>query len=307
VSAFPITHAAPVGALAEENEALEPPALLDLDAMAIARRFPAEPFAIRHRLSGHPLFSLSRLMELGRRLPPENVEYNAGDLPLSVDPTLTPRNGLSIEETIRRIEDCGSWMVLKFVELDSAYRELLDRCVDQVLALCDPPIPGVNQRYAFIFISSPNAVTPYHIDPEHNFLLQIRGAKTMAVFPAADRSVLSEQELERFYSGAHRNLVFDPAYEGKATLFRLSPGDGVHVPVTAPHWVKNGAQVSISFSITFRSALSERRETVYKINHRLRRLRLSPTPFGRRPAIDAAKLAAFRTALAVKKRIGGRG
>jgi hypothetical protein len=224
---------------------------------------------------------------------------------LSVDPTVTPRNGLSIEETIRRIEDCGSWMVLKFVERDSAYRDLLDHCVDEVLALCDPPLEGVDQRYAFIFISSPNAVTPYHIDPEHNFLLQIRGNKSMAVFPATDRSVISEQELERFYSGAHRNLSFRDAYSAKATVFPLAPGDGLHVPVTAPHWVKNGDQVSISFSITFRSALSERRETVYKVNHRLRAMRLSPTPFGRRPAVDAAKLFAFQTALQVKRRLSG--
>ena len=67
----------------------------------------------------------------------------------------TPRNGLSIEETIRRIEECRSWLVLKYVERDPEYRELLDRCVDEVQALCDPPLPGIDQREAFIFISSP--------------------------------------------------------------------------------------------------------------------------------------------------------
>ena len=39
----------------------------------------------------------------------------------------------------------------------------------------------------FIFVSSPNSVTPYHFDPEHNILLQIRGSKVMTQFPAGTR------------------------------------------------------------------------------------------------------------------------
>ena len=38
----------------------------------------------------------------------------------------------------------------------------------------------------FIFVSSPDSVTPYHFDPEHNILLQIRGTKVMTQFPAGD-------------------------------------------------------------------------------------------------------------------------
>jgi len=281
--------------------------LLQLDRDEVRRKFPSQPFLIRHRLAGHPLFALPRLMELARSLPEENVEYNAGNLPVSVDPAITPRTGLSIEETLRRIEHCRSWMVLKFVERDAAYRELLDRCVDEVLAQAEPRLPGIGERAAFVFISSPNAVTPYHIDPEHNFLLQIRGWKSMSVFPEADRSLISEQELESFYSGAHRNLVFQERYQDKAEVFRLDPGVGLHVPITAPHWVQNGDQVSVSWSITFRSALSAQRETVYKVNHRLRGLRISPAPVGAHPAIDTAKLFAFRTALRIKHTIAGRG
>ena len=42
----------------------------------------------------------------------------------------------------------------------------------------------------FIFVSSPGSVTPYHIDPERNFLLQVRGNKTMHMFDGSDRSLL---------------------------------------------------------------------------------------------------------------------
>jgi hypothetical protein len=280
--------------------------LVQLDRGEARSKFPFRPFLVRHRLTAHPLFALPRLMDLVRSLPEENVEYNAGDLPISIDPAVTPRSGLSIEETLRRIEDCGSWMVLKFVERDPAYRELLDRCVDEVLEQAGSPLSGVGQRAAFIFVSSPRAVTPYHIDPEHNFLLQIRGSKTMNVFPESDRSLISEQELEGFYSGAHRNLVFHERYQDKAEAFHLEPGDGVHVPITAPHWVQNGDQVSVSWSFTFRSDFSARRESVYKVNHRLRGLRVTPAPVGAHPSIDAAKVLAFRSALGIKRAMSWR-
>ena len=45
------------------------------------------------------------------------------------------------------------------------------------------------KREAFIFVSSPNAVTPFHMDPEHNILMQLRGTKTMTLFPAAFSSL----------------------------------------------------------------------------------------------------------------------
>ena len=81
------------------------------------------------------------------------------------------------------------------------------------------------------------------MDPEHNFLLQIRGDKTMSVFDGGDRTLLSEEELERFYGGAHRNMVFKDEYQTKAFQFQLKPGDGLHVPVTFPHHVRCGIGV----------------------------------------------------------------
>ena len=65
-------------------------------------------------------------------LPAKNVEYNRGDLPVGIDPAATPSNGLGIVETIRNIERCGSWMVLKFVEQDPAYRDMLHNVLAEI-------------------------------------------------------------------------------------------------------------------------------------------------------------------------------
>lgn len=275
---------------------------LILDSELFRTKFNRQPFFVAHRLCDHVLFGLPRLIELSKRLPPEDVEYNAGNMPVNMDPTLTPRTGLSIEETICRIEECGSWLVMKWVEHDPEYRTLLDECLDEVKNYTEPLAPGMFQREGFIFISSPLSVTPYHMDPEYNFLLQIRGTKTIHVF---DRSCATEEEREARFIGGHRNLAFKDEYQARAMTFELTPGAGVHVPVAAPHWVKNGDGVSISFSLTFRAPASERESFLYRVNARLRQHGLNPTPVGQSSFRDALKIYGFRVLRPIKALFAG--
>lgn len=274
---------------------------LELHPVIAGAGFARRPFLVGHRLAGHPLFDLPRLVELASRLPADRVEYNAGDVPLTLEPGKTPRTGLSPEETIRRIETCGSWLVLKNVERDPAYARLLDEALDQVAPFSEHVEPGMTAREAFVFVSSPGAVTPYHMDPEHNFLLQVRGRKRVCLFDGDDRSVLSEVELERFYTGGGRNLVWRDELGPKARAFELEPGRGLYFPVTHPHHVKNGDQVSVSFSVTFRTAHADDRERLHKLNRRIRALGITPSPVGARPAVDAAKLGALALGRRLKR------
>jgi hypothetical protein len=271
--------------------------LAALDPIRFATHFNRSPFAVRHELAGHPAFRLERLVELARRMPAERVEYNAGDLPITQDPRLTPHTGLSIEETIRRIHECQSWMVLKRVEEDPAYQRVMDECLDQIA----PLVPGMRTRRAFVFIESPGSVTPYHIDHEYNFLLQIRGSKQVSI---CDRSVLTEEDFERYYRGEHRNVVFAEHHARKAQVFELQPGDGVHVPVHAPHYVRNGPEASVSFSVTFRTPRSDRRGAVYLVNDRLRGLGLRPSPVGEARLIDRAKYLGYSIYKQAQRRLG---
>lgn len=278
--------------------------LLEIDPGEFRDCFNRRPFLIGHRLVDHPLFALPRLVELARALPEKDIEYNAGDIPISLDPQQTPRTGLSVEETIRRIEECRSWLVLKYVENDPDYRALLHRCLAEVQPHSEPLAPGMQQAQGFIFVTSPGSVTPYHMDPEHNFLLQVRGAKRIHQFDGRDRSIVSEEQLERFYSGAHRNMPFDEANRSRAWVYDLQPGQGLHFPVAYPHWVENGPAVSISFSITFRTPDLERRVLIHNVNAWLRRRGLSPTPVGQRPWLDALKLQTARALRRTRRLLG---
>jgi len=222
---------------------------------------------------------------------------------VGVRPSDTPRTGLSAEETVRRIAECGSWMVLKRVEQDPDYGALLDRCLDELGVQAGGDLPPMRRREGFIFLSSPCAVTPFHLDPEHNFLLQIRGSKTVSMWDRDDRFVLPEAELERFYARfVHRNLPWREVFQTTAWVVPLKPGQGLHFPVAVPHWVQNGPEVSISFSITFRSDSSKERELIYRANAKLRTLGLSPRPPGRSVLLDSTKRAAF-AALSELKRV----
>jgi len=270
---------------------------LEIDAATFRSQFNRKPFLFRHHLSDHVLFDPSRLVALSRTLPSSLVEYNAGNVPVSLpDWESTPHTGLSAEDTIRRISEFGSWMVLKRAEYDPEYRMLVERCLLEIEPLSEPIEPGMCEREAAVFVSSPASVTPYHIDHEINFLLQIRGRKTVSVFDATDRTVLPDRELEDYFSGptVHRNLRFDEECQQRAKVFELEAGYGLHIPTTAPHWVKNGDAVSISFSASFKTPASLRRGAIYRANARLRKAGLRPAPYGVSAWRDATKYRLFR-------------
>jgi hypothetical protein len=274
-----------------------PSTCLEIDAETFRSHFNRRPFLFRHNLSGHPLFQLPRLTELAKTQDDRFVEFNAGQIPVSLPNWQdTPYTGLSAEDTVRNAHEICSWMVLKRAEHFPDFARVLDACLDEIAPLSAPIEPGMYEREAAVFVSSPSSVTPYHMDHEVNFLLQLRGSKTISVFRADDRAVLSERELEEYFAGPalHRNMRFADEYQQRATVFELQQGFGLHIPTTAPHWVKNGAGVSVSLSASFKTRASLQRGNVYRMNGVLRRLGVEPLPWNRSPTRDRLKAHAYR-------------
>lgn len=265
----------------------------DADLDRLRSYYPERPGKLSHKLTDHPLLTLESLVELGKRLPRSSVEYNAGDLPYGVDPEDVTHTGLSVEDTIRGIEECGSWMVLKHVDQDPAYKALLNEALGELGGVIEPVSGKMLCKVGFIFVSSPGAVTPFHLDPEHNVLLQIRGSKTMLIVEG-DEAVVPPEKHEAYHVGGHRNVNWRDEYESRGHKFELTPGDAVHVPLMWPHWVKNGPEPSISFSITWKSDWVYEEADVRGMNHLLRKWGLqpaSPAPF---PRPNRAKAYAYR-------------
>lgn len=276
--------------------------LLQLDPSTFAQGRSRAPRAVRHALRRHDLLGLDALADLAGSLPERSVEHNVGALPAVLPDGDAPRADLTPAEIVRGIDTNGCWMVLKNVEQSPAYRRLLDECLDEIEPLAARGEGASVLREGFVFLSAPGSVTPVHIDHEHNVLLQVRGTKTMTI---GDFGSAAEQqeEAERLHAGGHRNLACPPTRE---QAFPLEPGDGVYVPPYAPHWVQNGDGVSVSLSVTWRTAALRREADVHMVNARLRRLGLAPGRPGAVPARDRAKSSALRgwTALGSLRRSG---
>ena len=152
-----------------------------------------------------------------------------------------------------------------------------------------------------ILIASPHRTTAYHIDSDVNYLFQVAGDKFFAVFDQTDRTLVTDEELECFFNGDLSAAHFKPDREAEATTYDLKAGFGVHVPWLAPHWARNGGQVSIAVSCNFDLAPLQRLSAIYKTNHRLRSIGLRPRSPRDRSWRDGAKVFGVQNCLRVAR------
>jgi len=258
-----------------------------------AANYPEITHKLTHALGAHPLLELEALASLAESLPARSVEYNRGNLPIGIDgkPGAT---GLTIGETIRNIAAANSWAALKNIEQSPPYAALLADLLAELEDVIVPRTGRMMKTQAFIFVSSPDAITPYHFDPEHNILLQLRGSKVMTAFPAGDARFAPDLVHEAYHTGGGRELTWDEQFQPHGKPFALCAGEAIFVPVMSPHYVRNGPEPSISLSITWRSEWSFAEADARACNKFLRQLGLSPKPPGRWPAGNRAKAFAWR-------------
>jgi Cupin superfamily protein len=263
--------------------------LLDIDGSAFSDAFAWRSIAVRHALVDHPLFTIDAMAELADRLPPDSVRRERGDLPL-----INPNGYVDVGEgppsaTIRDIERNGFRVSLRDIQQDPQYAALINECLDEIEEILKDREGGMRRRTGYLFITAPASNTPMHFDPEHSFLLQVRGVKHVSVAAFEDDSI-RQRELDHYYDSEECDFA---AMEEIAEDFRLDPGVGVYLPSFVPHWVTTEAGISVSFSIPFYTEFSERAESVNRINRRLRKLNLSPRGPGHSAPVDRVKAASF--------------
>jgi hypothetical protein len=272
--------------------------LVDIDAASYADVFARRSIAVHHHLVDHPLFTMDAIAQLADRLPSDSVRRERGDLPLAnsgfgyVEVGQGPPS-----ESIRDVERLGLRITLRDIQQVPEYAELINASLDEVDDLVSDREGGMTHRAGYLFISGPASTTPMHFDVEHSFLLQVRGVKRVSVASFADDPSRRHRELDRYIDGEECDFE---TMQAQADVTRLEPGIGVYLPSYVPHWVETEAGVSISFSIPFFTAYTERAEGVSRINRRLRQLHLSPRPLGESAPVDTAKAAVFRSLQKVK-------
>jgi hypothetical protein len=258
-----------------------------------AANYPETPHVLRHELGAHPLMQLDALACLAEALPAASIECNRADLPIGVDGK-PAASAAPIGDTIRAIGASGSWAALKNIEQEPAYAALIDALLDELHPAIAPRTGRMLLRQGFVFITSPGGITPYHFDPEHNVLLQVRGSKVLTQFPAGDSRYAPDTTHETYHTGGGRELVWHDDLLAGGTPFALGPGEAVYIPVMAPHFVRNGDEPSVSLSITWRSEWSYAEADARAFNGILRRTGLSPQAPVRWPARNRAKALGWR-------------
>jgi hypothetical protein len=264
---------------------------------SLTRDFPLRPFAIRHMLAGHPLLTLPRIAKLASDMPRDLIEYNSGAASISQDPDKVQSVNLDPVEVVNRIESAGAWMVLKRIEKMPEYRALLE---DTLLSVARArgfkslDEAGFSQVEGFLFVSSPNSTTPFHLDGEDNFFVQIHGDKTFAIFDNRDGAIADNAQVE-YCTTKHRNVPYNDSFKSRGVEYQLVGGDGCYVPYQWPHWVKTAGSYSISMAVTWKTAEVRRLNDLHTFNSMLRGLGLPQSAPGQNVTLDAVKLAVFRT------------
>jgi hypothetical protein len=284
--------------------------LLSLDDDLFAAYFDRRPFKIAHNLVDHPLLQLPRLVELARVLAAPILYFRADhainqvdDGPAQGKRTFVERGlarpDLSPVETIAQIESARAWMQLRDVGSDPTYAALLREIIAEFRIPSERSAPGLYAPRADIFVSSPGATTPFHLDEEHNFLLQIRGSKKLSIANGFDPAILESERLRSYFQGNGELAPYSEHLEQHSVHVDLAAGEGVHIPPCHPHWVQNGQQVSISLGILWLSDVTARRRALYRMNDWLARFGLKPSLPGERPVGDSIKVLPH----AVKRRV----
>jgi hypothetical protein len=196
-----------------------------------------------------------------------------------------------ISSAIRALPSSCSYAKISNINaVSSDYERVMQKALRDVEVLLGQSIvPRITWAQMTVFISSPGIVTPYHIDHEANFLCQIAGEKDIWLFDPNDRELLPDTEIEKFYLGDLNGARYREGLQDRGMHFRLLPGVAVHHPPLAPHWVKNGPNVSISVSLNFCMRELDRRAHIYQVNSIMRKMGLHPLPPGRSTVRDALK------------------
>ncbi|ACK50647.1 transcription factor jumonji JmjC domain protein [Methylocella silvestris BL2] len=280
--------------------------LLIIDKDQFRQNFNKRHFTLQHRLTGHPLLALPRLLELARdtaQKRPNDLYYDTGVTDIDEKWGQRPL-AFPVDETIRRIESAGAWIALKGAEQDPAYAKLLDDCMSDLLEVSGRDLErNMRRKEVIVFITSPGRLTTYHIDSECNFLLQVQGTKVISIFRPDDREVLPEEEIEAFWTNSRNAAQYKPQLQDHADEVKLGPRDGVHIPINAPHWVRNGDEISIAVSINYHSYGNER-ANIYRMNYFIRKMGLKPTPPFQSPVQDFVKRRVGSAVMALRGKAG---
>src|SRR5215468_12308292 len=255
--------------------------------------FPARSVGFAHDLYLDDRLTLAAVADLADRLPRRSVIADTAAQPLLVPQGGPPRGALERPgDVIRDLHDANAWLTLLMVEDDPGMADIMNNHLDQLeagMTAKQGKRAKLRKRVAFVFVSSPNSVTPVHFDIEHSLLMQVSGKKTVSI-GCFESDAVRRHEFDRYWDGSHGRIEDLPP---EVAAYPLTPGRAVYIPPGTPHWVHNGPDISLSVTLTYFTAATVRENRIEDFNSRLRRWHVKPREPGRSSTVDSAKICAM--------------
>jgi hypothetical protein len=248
------------------------------------KRFTRDNLLFGHDLHTSELFSDEALISLIDRFPREGVEV----FTMGYDPTnwkqwffgrRSNRDGSDLDgrQLMEGVRAGRLWLNLRKVNHhDASVGALCDRMFEEISAKTS--ISTLKPDLGLL-ISSPNGHVFYHLDIPLVMLWQIRGVKTVYLYPPQAPCV-SDEVLEGIaLRESDEQMRFDPAYDRLAYVHDLKPGEMLTWVQNAPHRIVNRDMVNVSLSIEFMTPKALWRANLIYANGLLRRF------FGLKPSL----------------------
>jgi hypothetical protein len=255
--------------------------------------FPGRAVGFVHDLHLDDRLTLASVADLADRLPRRSVIADTAAQPLLAPQGGPPRGALARPgDVIRDLRKANAWLTLLNVEADPGMAELMNTQLDQLesgMIAKHGKRVKMRKRVAFVFVSSPNSVTPVHFDIEHSLLMQVGGSKTVSI-GRFDSDADRRHEIDRYWDGSHGRIETLPPEEA---VYTVTPGRAVYIPPGTPHWVHNGPDISLSVTLTYFTAATVRENRIEDFNSHLRRRHMKPREPGRSATVDTAKVCAM--------------
>ena len=191
--------------------------------------FPGQATEFTHDLHLDDRLTLAAVADLADRLPRRSVIADTAAQPLLVPQGGPPRGALERPgDVIRDLRNANAWLTLLNVEDDPGMAEIMNTQLDQLesgMIARQGKRGKMRKRVAFVFVSSPNSVTPVHFDIEHSLLMQVSGSKTVSI-GRFESDAVRRHEFDRYWDGSHGRIE-DSAAGGRRIHHDARAG-GVH-------------------------------------------------------------------------------
>ena len=168
-------------------------------------------------------------------LPQQQVFYSKGLLKESDNfdtAHVEHSNGLSLRQTIETIRTSNSYIMVRSPEGDASFDPLfrdLKADVEELMRARGGVGTKAVDAMLYLFIASPNSLTPFHIDRYSTILMQFNGSKQVCVFPQWDERVVTAADCEDYMCHTGHRPEWHESAEPLASRFHFKPGDALHL------------------------------------------------------------------------------